>query len=110
MFKRFLPTMLLVCGTFIRAQDSEPVVYPHLVVGGGFQVVVLTTNPTDRSWEGSMRLPDFGSGSGRSWTHNGVDRSGSDAAPLLLEPQATLRHVLAAPPGSPIWSGVFRQR
>lgn len=108
MFKRFLPTTLLVLGTPIWAQDSEPVVYPHLVVGGGFQVVVLTTNPTDELWEGSMRLPDFGSGSGRSWMHNGVDRSGSDAAPLILEPQATMRHVLAAPAGSPIWSGVFQ--
>ena len=108
MFKRFLPTALLVFGTSLWAQDSEPVVYPHLVVGGGFQVVVLTTNPTDQSWEGSMRLPDFGAGSGRSWTHNGDDRTGSDAAPLDLEPQATMRHVLAAPAGSPIWSGVFQ--
>ena len=72
--------------------------------------MVLTTNPTDRTWEGSMRLPDFGSGSGRSWTHNGVDRTGSDGTPLLLEPQATMRHVLAAPPGSPIWSDVFPDR
>jgi len=108
MFKRFLPTTLLFLGTPIWAQESEPVVYPHLVVGGGFQVVVLTTNPTDEPWEGSMRLPDFGSGSGRSWMHNGVDRSGSDATPLILEPQATRRHVLAAPAGSPIWSGVFQ--
>ena len=108
MAKRILPGILLVFGTSTWAQESEPVVYPHLVVGGGFQVVVLTTNPTDRTWEGSMRLPDFGSGSGRSWTHNGVDRTGSDGTPLLLEPQATMRHVLAAPPGSPIWSGVFQ--
>ena len=108
MFKRFLPMTLLFLGTPIWAQESEPVVYPHLVVGGGFQVVVLTTNPTDELWEGSMRLPDFGSGSGRSWMHNGVDRSGSDATPLILEPQATMRHVLAAPAGSPIWSGVFQ--
>ena len=106
--KRILSLFLLVFGTAAWAQDSEPVVYPHLVVGGGFQVVVLTTNPTDQPWEGSMRLPDFGSGSDRSWMHNGVDRSGSDAAPLILEPQATMRHVLAAPAGSPIWSGVFR--
>ncbi len=106
--KRILPLVLLVFGTSTWAQESEPVVYPHLVVGGGFQVVVLTTNPTEQSWEGSMRLPDFGAGSGRSWLYNGVDRTGSDAAPLLLEPQATMRHVLAAPPGSPIWSGVFQ--
>ena len=108
MFKQFLPTALLFLGTPIWAQESEPVVYPHLVVGGGFQVVVLTTNPTDEPWEGSMRLPDFGSGSGRSWMHNGADRSGSDSTPLILEPQATMRHVLAAPAGSPIWSGVFQ--
>ena len=107
MAKRILPVVLLFFGTPAWAQDSEPVVYPHLVVGGGFQVVVLTTNPTDQPWEGSMRLPDFGSGSGRSWMHNGVDRTGSDATPLILEPQATMRHVLAAPAGSPIWSGVF---
>ena len=100
--------VLLVFGTPTWAQESEPVVYPHLVVGGGFQVVVLTTNPTDRPWEGSMRLPDFGSGSGRSWTHNGMDRTGSDAVALLLEPQATMRHLLAAPAGSPIRSGIFR--
>ena len=106
--KRILPLFLLVFGTPAWAQDSEPVVYPHLVVGGGFQVVVLTTNPTDQPWEGSMRLPDFGSGSGRAWMHNGVDRTGSDATPLTLEPQATMRHVLAAPAGSPIWSGVFQ--
>ena len=106
--KRILPVVLLVFGTPTWAQDSEPVVYPHLVVGGGFQVVVLTTNPTDQPWEGSMRLPDFGSGSGRTWMHNGVDRTGSDGAPLILEPQATMRHVLAAPSGSPIWSGVFQ--
>ncbi len=106
--KRILPLVLLVLGPPAWAQDSEPVVYPHFVVGGGFQVVVLTTNPTDQPWEGSMRLPDFGSGSGRSWMHNEVDRSGSDAAPLILEPQATMRHVLAAPAGSPIWSGVFQ--
>ena len=108
MAKRILPGILLVFGTSTWAQESEPVVYPHLVVGGGFQVVVLTTNPTDRTWEGSMRLPDFGSGSGRSWIHNGVDRTGSDETPLLLASQATMRHVLAAPPGSPIWSGVFQ--
>ena len=106
--KRILPVVLLVFGTPTWAQDSEPVVYPHLVLGGGFQVVVLTTNPTDQPWEGSMRLPDFGSGSGRTWMHNGVDRTGSDGAPLILEPQATMRHVLAAPSGSPIWSGVFQ--
>ena len=108
MFKRILPTMFLVFGTSTWAQESEPVVYPHLVVGGGFQVVVLTTNPTDRTWEGSMQLPDFGAGSGRSWIHNGVDRTGGDGTPLLLGSQATMRHVLAAPPGSPIWSGVFQ--
>lgn len=106
--KRILPVVLLVFGTPAWAQDSEPLVYPHLVVGGGFQVVVLTTNPTHQSWAGSMRLPDFGSGSGRSWIHNGDDRTGSDATPLLLEPQATMRHVLEAPDGSPIWSGVFQ--
>ena len=106
--KRMFPVVLLILGTPTWAQESDAVVYPHLVVGGGFQVVVLTTNPTERSWEGSMRLPDFGYGSGRSWVRNGIDRTGSDAAPLLLEPQATTRHVLAAPPGSPIWSGVFQ--
>ena len=108
MAKRILPGILLVFGTSTWAQESEPVVYPHLVVGGGYQVVVLTTNPTDRTWEGSMRLPDFGSGSGRFWIHNGVDRTGTDGTPLLLPAQATMRHVLAAPPGSPIWSGVFQ--
>ena len=108
MFKRFLPTMLLVCGTFIRAQDSEPVVYSHLVCGrrlpgGGsdHQSHRPVVGGLDAAARFRFRLRP-------SWTHNGVDRSDSDAAPLLLEPQATLRHVLAAPAGSPIWSGVFR--
>ncbi len=96
----------LVAGSLLAGTAESPVlIYPQLAIGGGFQVVLVVTNANDTPFDGYLLLPEFGPESGRRWSLNGEDRTGSDRAPLSLPPLATRRLVLSAPDGAAAAAG-----
>ncbi len=93
---------LLTC---VLEGADDPVVYPQLAIGGGFEAVFLVSNPSVDSWRGTLRLPNFGSGSGVVWLLNGEDRTGLDSVEVELPARGSGRFVFSAPDGAPPVSG-----
>lgn len=61
-----LPVHLLeadIRGQFLEqpSEEKDPIIlYPHLALGEGFQVVLLASNSTTSAFEGTVRLPLLG--------------------------------------------------
>ena len=91
-----LLSFLLLSHLLAAGVETEIILYPHLAIGSGFQVVLLLANASENSWSGTGFVPGFGNGSGVPWTLNGQSMEGMDSFPIVLPARATERYVLAA--------------
>ncbi len=91
--------------TCILEGAGVTVVYPHLAIGGGFESVLVISNPKLEPWSGALRLPAFGAGSGIAWLLDGEEQTGGDRVDLVLAARASRRFVFSAPPGAAAVSG-----
>ena len=82
------------------ASEKGPIVlYPHLALGGGFQVVLLASNTKTSTFDGTVRLPSFGQGSGVPWVVNDQDMTGLDRFQISIPPRSTSRFRFSNPRG-----------
>ncbi len=95
--------MLCLLTCILEAGDT--VVYPQLPIGGGFEAVLVISNPKVEPWSGTLRLPAFGVGSGVEWLLDGEDRTGGDSVAVELAARGSRRFVFSAPPGAAAVSG-----
>lgn len=71
------------------APETDVVLYPHLVVGAGYQVVLQLANASDDPWSGTGRIPGFGRGSGVPWILNDQELEEADSFEIRLPKRAT---------------------
>lgn len=89
---------ILLMGS-LKAGNSpadSTLVYPQIAVGGGFETLLLLTNPSASTWMGELRIPEFGAGSSVKWSLNGEDQSGQDRQLIEIGPWSTESYLIGA--------------
>ncbi len=79
--------------------DFVQLVYPQLVLGGGFEVVLFVTNQGPGPWAGRAELNSGLWPPDRPWSLNGQDQTGENGFQILLEPGQTEKFVLTRSQG-----------
>ncbi len=69
--------------------------FPQMVLGGGFEVVIIVANETSASWSGTARLRE---GNDQNWSTpwalDGIDQAGSSFS-ITLGPQGSSKYSLS---------------
>lgn len=98
---------ILATAAAFAGAGQGPIVYPHFVVGGGFEGVLLLSNSGDQAWNGQLAVQGFGAGSGIAWTVDGQDRTGTNSLDVTLPPLGTRKLIFSAPEGSQAAAGAL---